>query len=120
MALFDIAVVDDDFPVRKALARLLAAAGFGVITFGSAEEFLVSADECDFACLLLDAHLPGMGGLGLFAAVSASGWHVPVIFITADHELATSATMTQTGRPCLVKPCDEHTLLTTIGRLTAG
>jgi FixJ family two-component response regulator len=120
LALLDIAVVDDDLPVRRALARLLAAAGFSVITFGSAEEFLAGADQSDFSCLLLDAHLPGMGGLDLLAAVRASGWDLPVIFITADCQLATSATMTQTGRPCLVKPCDEHTLLTTIGRLTAG
>jgi FixJ family two-component response regulator len=31
-----IFIVDDDFDVRRALGRLLRAAGFNVITFGSA------------------------------------------------------------------------------------
>ena len=53
-----IGVVDDDAPVRKALSRLLRSAGFDVMAYGSAEEFLRRTQEHGVACLVLDLHLP--------------------------------------------------------------
>jgi arylsulfatase len=46
-------VVDDDDSVRRALARLLRAAGFGVETFATAEAYL-AATSPDPACLVID------------------------------------------------------------------
>jgi FixJ family two-component response regulator len=75
-----IAIVEDDSSVRKALTRLMRAAGFDVRSFGSAEEFLPVARTGGFACLVLDIKLPGISGFDLYA----SGVCPPTVFITAD------------------------------------
>jgi FixJ family two-component response regulator len=115
-----IAVVEDDASVRKALARLLVAAGFAVKTFASAEEFLARIEEGEVpACLLLDAHLPRMGGLELHRRLVSLACPVSTVFITADYELARSKEMHAAGVTCLMKPIDEEVLLQAIGRATA-
>ena len=39
----DVAIVDDDASVCRALARLLRASGLAVATFGSPREFLLAS-----------------------------------------------------------------------------
>ena len=87
-----IAVVDDDESVRESLAGLAESVGYETALFASAEEFLRSArHRNDLACLILDVRLPGMSGVKLHAQLTAAGWSVPTIFITAhaDPVLAT-------------------------------
>ena len=87
-----IAVVDDDESVRESLAGLVESVGYEAALFDSAEEFLKSArPQNDLACLILDVRLPGMSGVDLHTQLTAAGWFVPTIFITAhaDPGLAT-------------------------------
>ena len=107
-------VVEDDGPVRIALARLLTAAGFEVRTYGSAEELILGVPREFDGCLVLDVHLPGMGGLALHGYLKRAGRGNSVVFITADHDVASSDEMKRTGAPCLSKPLDEATLLAAI------
>ena len=60
-----IGVVEDDPSFRRALRRLLSAAGFSVAAFASAEEFLASKSPEATACLVLDLSLGGMSGFDL-------------------------------------------------------
>ena len=112
-------VVEDDGPVRVALARLLTAAGFEVRTYGSAEELILGVPREFDGCLVLDLHLPGMTGLALHAYLKRTGRGNSVVFITADHEMAASDEVRRTGAPCLGKPLDEATLLLAIYQVTA-
>ena len=114
-----VVIVDDDPPVRRALARLLTSAGFRVSLCGSAEDFLVHSRDLAPTCLLLDVHLPRLSGLELTHLLDRLDHRVPTVFITADHELAQSAEMRQAGRPCLMKPIDADTLLAAISAATA-
>ena len=82
----NIAIVEDDASLRRALERLLRASGFEAHTFASAEEFLGSAAPESHACLILDIRLPGMSGFELFDHLTASAYHRPAIFITAQDE----------------------------------
>jgi FixJ family two-component response regulator len=109
-----VVIVDDDPPVRRALARLLSAVGFRVSTCCSAEDFLVRSRADDVSCVLLDVHLPRLSGLELTSLLGRLGVSVPIVFITADQELAESSEMRLTGRPCLLKPIDDDTLVRTI------
>lgn len=87
-----IAVVDDDESVRESLAGLVESVGYEAALFDSAEEFLKSArHRNDLVCLILDVRLPGMSGVELHTQLTATGWCVPTIFITAhtDPALAT-------------------------------
>ena len=114
-----VVVVDDDAPVRRALARLLSAAGFRVSTCSSAEDFLVRSRGDDVGCVLLDVHLPRLSGLELTALLGRLGVDVPIVFITADQELAESSEMQRTGRSCLLKPIDDDLLVRTISAAAA-
>ena len=78
-----IAIVDDDEPLREALGSVMKAAGFATNTFGSAEEFLNSADRGNAACLILDVRLPGMSGVELQKRLADAKSQIPVIFVTA-------------------------------------
>ena len=75
-------LVDDEAAVRKAVARLLRAEGFEVLTFGSSEEFLAAHDPAVPGCLLLDMSMPGLDGLGLQESLADGGSSRPVIFLS--------------------------------------
>ena len=111
-----VVVVDDDAPVRRALGRLLTAAGCRVSLCGSAEDFLVKSYDLAPTCVVLDVHLPRLSGLDLRALLGRLDKRLPIVFITADHEVARSAEMRQSGHPCLIKPVDDEVLLRAISQ----
>jgi FixJ family two-component response regulator len=78
-----IFVVDDDASVRRAVRRLVLPLRHPVRLFASAEHFLAHADRDARGCLILDMKLPGISGLQLQQRLSAEGWQLPVVFITA-------------------------------------
>jgi len=88
-----ISVVDDDESVREALEDLLHSAGLEVATFTSAEEFLGSGHIRTAACLILDLHMPGMGGLELQQRLARDGHRIPTVILTAhgDDDARTKA-----------------------------
>jgi FixJ family two-component response regulator len=78
-----IVIVDDDEPLREALGSVMKAAGFATNTFGSAEEFVNSANRGNTACLILDVRLPGMSGIELQKRLADAKSQIPIIFVTA-------------------------------------
>lgn len=78
-----IAIVDDDEPLREALASVMKAAGFAANTYASAEEYLDSAHRGDTACLILDVRLPRMSGVELQRRLADANSEVPIVFVTA-------------------------------------
>src|SRR4030095_13323690 len=64
-----VSIVDDDPSVRRALQRLIEAAGYAVETFASGEDFLDATPWDRSACLIIDIHMVGMTGLQLSGAV---------------------------------------------------
>ena len=110
-----VVTVDDDASVRKALTRLIKCAGYGVQSFASAEEFLVSSLwlECD--CLILDVRMPGLSGLELQCALAEAGHRIPTIFISALADEQTRSQALQGGAVAFFhKPFDEQMLLEAI------
>ena len=115
-----ITVVDDDDGMRRALGQLLAAAGFEVTTFCSAEEFLRDkTPPSRAACLILDVHLPGLSGFDLWERVRLSAGAPPVIFITAHDDPATRARAAGLGAAdYFPKPFAGRRLLEELNRIT--
>jgi FixJ family two-component response regulator len=112
-----IAVIDDDASVRRALQRLLQAAGFTVETFATAREFLNIDYGAQTACLVLDVHLPGMSGFQLQEHLAASGVPIPIVFITAYDDVSTRERVQRAGAVAyLRKPFDQSTLIEAITR----
>jgi FixJ family two-component response regulator len=111
-----VAIVDDDASVRRALGRLVEAAGYTVQTFASAREFLEWLPHGDAACLLLDVHMDGMSGFDLVQRLT-----VPVIFVTAHDDALTLERIARVkAAGHLRKPIDEAAVLTAIRTAVDG
>lgn len=107
-----IFVIDDDRSVRSAVKRLLAAWGFNVETFKSAREFLSSELSRSFGVLILDARMPGMGGLELQRMLTERNPELPVIFISAHDDIQARTAALEGGAVAfLQKPFDERDLV---------
>ena len=105
-----IGVVEDDPSFLRALRRLLSGAGFSVVTFASAEEFLASESAGATACLVLDVHLGGMSGFDLQQRLVTAGIPIPTIFITAHDDPGTRE-RARSGGLYLRKPFREDALI---------
>jgi FixJ family two-component response regulator len=108
-------VVDDDAGVRKALKRLLSAAGFEVVCYASAAEYLEEDDRSQVGCLLLDVAMPGITGLDLQEALATSGSERSIVFITGQGDVPKSVQAMKAGAvDFLTKPLDDEKLLTAV------
>ncbi len=109
-------IVDDDPEVRRALARLLRAAGHATGAFASASEFLSNAEaRISAGCIILDLAMPGLDGLELQQCLTASGCHRPIIFLTGNGDISKSVRAMKAGAVnFLTKPVDDVQLLAAI------
>ncbi|HEY3516394.1 MAG TPA: response regulator [Gammaproteobacteria bacterium] len=107
-----VVVIDDDLSVRRSLTRLLASAGYEVITCSSAEEFLgLSSVPCP-ACLVTDVRMPGMTGLDLLDVLRTRGASLPIILVSGDTDAGASAQARAAGAVrFLLKPFASEDLL---------
>jgi FixJ family two-component response regulator len=107
-----VAIVDDDQSVQSALKDLMESAGLSALCFGSAEEFLESAERKETACLIADIRMPGMSGLELQAKLKAEESRIPIIFITAQGDAKMKMQAMKAGAvEFLSKPFDDEVLL---------
>jgi len=80
-------VVDDDEPVRDAIAMLLDTVDLPCETFASAQDFLGAYDPSRTGCLVLDIRMPGMSGLELHEHLLELQAPVPIVFITGHGDI---------------------------------
>jgi FixJ family two-component response regulator len=107
-----IAVVDDEESVRKALVRVLRAAGFAARGFASGQEFLDSWHFDRPDCLVLDLQMPGVSGTDVQQALNAAGARFPIVIITAhDAPSLREECMRHGAAAYLCKPLDVRALL---------
>lgn len=111
-----IVVVEDDVGMKKAIERLLRAAGFHPVSFASAEELLQAEAADSAACLVLDIHLPGLSGLELGRLLVTSGRARPLVFITGQDEPSLRDEAQRLGCGYFRKPFEGKALLEAIRR----
>jgi FixJ family two-component response regulator len=105
-------IVDDDPSVRTAVSRLLATVGLASETFATADEFHGQVDPSRPGCLILDVRMPGSSGLELQAQLTASGYELPVIFVSAHADVALTVRAMKAGAlHVFTKPFDDQLLL---------
>jgi FixJ family two-component response regulator len=110
-----IYVVDDNDAVRDSLKILLESYDFDVRDFGSVSDFMDALKPTDAACLVLDLHLPVMGGFDVMNTLAQRGSHLPVIVITGRGDAQTKARALEAGAVAfLEKPVDDRSLMTAI------
>jgi DNA-binding response OmpR family regulator len=78
-----ILVVEDDQPLRAAIARGLREAGYEVEQAATGGEALAVAQRGRHDAIVLDILLPGMRGDAVCASLRAAGLRTPVLMLTA-------------------------------------
>jgi FixJ family two-component response regulator len=107
-----ISVVDDEELIRRALVRVLHAAGYAANSFASGREFLQSwlIERPD--CVVLDLKMPGLSGIEVQRALDEAGARLPVVIITAHDEPGAREECMRLGAVAyLRKPLNDFTLL---------
>ncbi len=110
-----IFVVDDYAPVRRAVSRLLHAAGFAVAAFGSPQEFLTQYDPRVPGCLVLDLDMPTVNGLELQRILATKGSVLPIIFLSGHGDVPKSVQAMKHGASdFLTKPVNDKDLFAAV------
>jgi FixJ family two-component response regulator len=111
----NVAIIDDDPAVLKALARLLRTRAFTAMTFQSGQQFLASLPKPLPDCLILDLQMPGMSGLEIQQDLARRGIRIPTIIITAHDEAGIRERCRSAGAIAyLAKPVPEAALFAAI------
>jgi len=112
-----IFVVDDDRTQRDALQELLQEHGHTAETFASGEAFLAADRPERNGCLVVDAVMPGMGGLALLEQLRAANQGLPAIMITGHGDIAMAVQAMKAGAAdFLEKPVRPDEFLASIER----
>ena len=92
-----VGLIDPDPVARNGLRTLLHGMGVDVLTFDSAESFLLSANGRHLGCLIVDLLLPGMSGLELLRRLRSAGNDVPVILLADESDVPTAVAAMREG-----------------------
>lgn len=113
-------VVDDDLSVREALGSLIRSAGWKVVLFASAREFLAHPPEDAPSCVVLDLQLPDLNGLDLQRRMAEAQNEVPIVFISGHGDIPSSVKAMKAGAvEFLTKPLVDGDILESIRQAIA-
>jgi len=108
----NIAVVDDDPSLRKALTRLLEAYSYRVQTYELAQQFIESLSLQVPECLILDLNMRQMTGEDVQLYLAGIGTRIPTIILTGHDTFEIRKRCQQAGAVAfLVKPVTVDQLL---------
>jgi FixJ family two-component response regulator len=112
-----IAIIDDDRSILKSLLRMLSVAGFEVVAFSSAREFLAAVDTEGVSCAISDLRMPGVDGLELQQTLRSRLPYLSIVFITGHGDLPAGVSAMKAGAvDFLEKPVRNEVLLEAINR----
>lgn len=116
-----VAVVDDDPEVRVAIVRLLSSAGFMATSYASGTDFVYGMDQQAHGCVVLDLHMPGLGGFEVQQWLIEHQPGIPVVVVTGrDTAEARMRAVGLGARAYFPKPVDGDALLLAIGEALQG
>ena len=112
-----IFVIDDDSHIRDGIRKLLEADGRTVEDFANCEDFLEAYHPGRDACLLVDAHLPGMSGLELLRRLTDANYRLPAIMITGNGDVPMAVQAMKAGAVDFIeKPLGHSELCASVER----
>lgn len=105
-------IVDDDAAVRDSLAMLLDAAGYTVVTFPGAKDFLNAYRPDTPGCIIIDVDMPDMDGPALQQELIQLKSRLPVIFLSGKGTIPITVRTIKAGAmDFLTKPVEASILL---------
>ncbi len=112
-----VLVVDDDPDLRRLTARVLARAGYEVLTAAHGAAALEHLGQQSFNAVLSDILMPDMDGVALLRNVRNLDLDVPVILMTGSPDLATAVQAVEYGAlRYIAKPVAPETLREAVGQ----
>jgi two-component system, chemotaxis family, CheB/CheR fusion protein len=110
-------IVDDDREIREGVRATFEAEGCDVEDYATCEEFLEAYRPGGDGCILIDAYLPGMGGLELLGRLQDAGHRLPAIMITGNSDVPMAVQAMKAGASdFLEKPISSTELLASVAR----
>ena len=121
MAVQPIVLIDDDPSWLRPVVELLRLEGFEVETAEDGERGLELLEATQPLMVILDAHLPRLGGLEILREVRQTDTDLPILLVSADDQSALiSQAMGAGASGFLRKPVAAGLLLKAIRRLTGA
>ncbi len=118
MAADRILVVDDEEPIREIVASMLTAASYTLPSAGSGQEALALLESGEkFDLMLSDLMMAEMDGIGLLERTKERFPEMPVVMVTAVHDISVALAAIRNGAyDYLLKPFEREQLLATVRR----
>jgi len=112
-----ILIVDDEEAIREVVSTLLTAQGYHCKTAGNGEEAIRAMRESSFDLVLSDLVMPGVDGLKLIEMVRGYDADIPVIMVTAMHDISTAIEAMRRGAyDYILKPFEKEQLFLSVRR----
>ncbi len=103
-----VLVIDDDLQFLKTASRLLARAGFEVLSAGEPVEGLAAATDPEVDVVVSDIRMPNLSGMDLLREIKAKRPGVEVVLMTANATVDAAVAAVKAGAyDYLTKPLDE-------------
>ena len=120
-----VLLAEDHLVNQKVVIRLLERQGHSVVVAGNGREAVAEAAKRGFDLVLMDLHMPEMGGIEattlIRAAETGTGARVPILALTADAIVGVREECLEAGMDdFLEKPVRLRTLLECIDRNVAA
>jgi len=110
-------VVDDDTALLVAMTGLLSERGWAVERYTDAETFLASVSPDRRGCVIVDAVMPGMGGVALLQRLQSAGSRLAAIVMTGHGDVAMAVAAMKAGASDFIaKPAAPSDLLALVER----
>ena len=118
MASERILVVDDEDSIREIVSSMLASANYQCRQAASGLEALALLDSGEeFELMLSDLMMAGLDGIGLLEKTKERYPDMPVVMVTAVHDISVALTAIRNGAyDYLLKPFEREQLLNTVRR----
>lgn len=115
-----IVIIDDDRDWSASTAAVLAAEGWDVVTAADGEQGLDLILESNPRLVILDAHLPRLGGLEVLRELRQNSSKPPVLMVSGDDRSALiNQAMDDGAAGFLRKPVPAPLLVRAVRRLLA-
>jgi two-component system sensor histidine kinase RpfC len=117
----DILLAEDNTINQKVLVKILERGNHRIQLVENGEQALDMLEERHFDLVIMDMHMPGMGGLEatkLYRMMEPAGSHLPIIILTANATPEARLDCEEAGADAfLTKPVDAHKLLEKVARI---
>ncbi len=113
-----ILVVDDEDLIREIICSILTQAGFKCKPIRSGTDALTELkSEAGYSVVVSDVVMEGMDGLTLLSKIKAAHPDIPVVMVTAIHDISVALAAIRNGAyDYLLKPFEREQLLASVRR----